>query len=133
MNMSDLELPSNKKLGFFFSAVSFLIGFYFYLNNSALPAYTLFSLGLLLLAVTFVKPDLLLPLNKLWMRFGLLIGMIVSPIVLGIIFFGLFMPIGFFMRFIKRDELRLRFNSKSTYWISRDISLIKPHTFKHQF
>ena len=87
MNMSDLELPSNQKLGFFFSALSFLIGFYFYLNNSALPSYTLFSLGLLLLAVTFVKPDLLLPLNKLWMRLGILLGTIFSPIVLAILFF----------------------------------------------
>jgi len=80
-----------------------------------------------------IKPDLLLPLNKLWMRFGLLIGRIVSPIVLGVIYFGLFMPISFIMRLIGRDELRLRVNNDGTNWISRENSSIKSTAFKNQF
>ena len=58
--------------------------------------------------------------------------MIVSPIVLGIIFFGLFTPIAMLMRVIGRDELRLKFTQKVSHWISRE-EPVKSETFKHQF
>jgi hypothetical protein len=73
-----------------------------------------------------------LPLNKLWMRFGLLLAMIVSPIVLSTIFFGLFTPIALVMRLSRRDELRLKFYKKQSYWIVRR-EPIKSESFKHQF
>ena len=88
--------------------------------------------ALIFLLVTLVKSDALLPLNKLWMRFGLLLGMIVSPIVLGIIFFGLFTPIAMLMRLSGRDELRLKFTQKACHWISRG-EPIKSESFKQQF
>ena len=84
------------------------------------------------LLITLIKSDALLPLNKLWMRFGLLLGMIVSPIVLGVIFFGLFTPIAMLMRLSGRDELRLKFTQKASHWISRG-EPIKSESFKHQF
>ena len=133
MSMSGVELPSNRKLGLFFSAFSFFFSIYFYLHDNMPMVYIMSSACILLFAISFIKPDLLLPLNKLWMRFGLLIGMIVSPIILGIIFFGLFMPISLIMKLIGRDELHLNFNKKSTYWIERKVSSIKSHTFKRQF
>ena len=79
-----------------------------------------------------IKSDALLPLNKLWMYFGILLGMIVSPIVLGIVFFGLFTPIAMFMRLSGRDELRLKLTQKASHWISRS-EPIKSESFKHQF
>ena len=88
--------------------------------------------ALAFLLVTLIKSDALLPLNKLWMRFGLLLGMIVSPIVLGVIFFGLFTPIAILMRLSGRDELRLKIAQKASHWISRE-EPIKSETFKHQF
>ena len=69
--------------------------------------------------VTLIKSDALLPLNKLWMRFGVLLGIIVSPIVLGIIFFGMFTPIAILIRFSGRDELHLKFTQKGSHWIPR--------------
>ena len=66
------------------------------------------------------------------MRFGLLLGMIVSPIVLGIIFFGLFTPIAMLMRMSGRDELKLKFIQKASHWILRK-EPIKAESFKHQF
>lgn len=131
MNTSDIELPSNRKLGLFFSAFSFILSIYFY--NNPLLTFILITVGFLFFTVAFIKPDLLLPLNKLWMRFGLLIGRIISPIVLGVIYFGLFMPISFIMRLIGRDELRLRANNDGTYWISKENSSIKSAAFKNQF
>ncbi|MDC0141186.1 SxtJ family membrane protein, partial [Pelagibacteraceae bacterium] len=68
----------------------------------------------------------------LWMRFGFLLGIIVNPLILGIIFFGIFTPISFVMKLSGRDELRLKFNKKPSHWISRN-ELIKSESFKQQF
>ena len=88
--------------------------------------------AVIFLLVTLTKSDALLPLNKLWMRFGLLLGMIVSPIVLGVIFFGLFTPIATLMRLSGRDELRLKYTQRASHWISRE-EPIKSESFKRQF
>ena len=64
------------------------------------------------------------------MIFGLLLGKLISPIVMGIIFFGLFTPTSLIMKMLKRDELRLKFEKKKTYWISRNFQDIAPDTFK---
>jgi len=133
MNLSDIELPSNSKFGFFFSGVFLTASAYFYIGESAIAAYSLAILGILFLAITLVRADILLPLNKLWMRLGLLIGKIVSPIVWGIIFFALFTSVGLAMRLFGRDELRLRFKQKNSHWIPRDSSPTQTDAFKNQF
>ena len=132
MNFSDVKLPSNKKFGFFFTLVFALLFAYFYKDTNFLLAYTFGVTSLIFLFFTLVKDDILLPLNKLWMRFGLLLGIIIIPIVLGIIFFGLFTPIAFVMRLSGRDELRLKFKKKPTHWIYRN-KTIKSESFKQQF
>jgi hypothetical protein len=132
MKFSEVELPSNKKFGFFFTLVFAITTGYFYTYASFTWAYVFAATVVVFFAVTVVKADLLLPLNKLWMRFGLLLGMIVSPIVLGLIFFGLFTPIAFLMRLNGRDELRIKFKHKTSHWISRD-EPIKAKSFKQQF
>ena len=133
MNMSDVELPSNRKFGLFFSAFSFILSIYFYFYSNFLLSYILIAVGFLFFTVALIKSDLLLPLNNLWMGFGMLIGRIVSPIVLGVVYFGLFTPMSFIMRLIRRDELRLRVNNDGTKWISRENSSIKSASFKNQF
>ena len=132
MTLSDIEIPSNRKFGFFFTFIFALAAVYFYNATYMSWAYTFALASVIFLVVTLVRADILLPLNKLWMRFGLLLGMIVSPIVLGTIFFGLFTPIAFVMRLSGRDELRLRFNMKPSHWISRS-ELNYSDSFKHQF
>ena len=132
MKFSDIELPSNRKFGFFFTFVFVVAAVYFFNSTNMIWAYIFTIASLIFLFVTLAKADILLPLNKLWMRFGLLLGMIVSPIVLGVIFFGLFTPIAFFMRLSGRDELRLKLSKKASYWISRS-ELLKSESFKQQF
>ena len=132
MKFSEIELPSNKKFGFFFTFIFGLAALYFYVNASVSWAYSMAFFSVVFLFVTLVKADVLLPLNKLWMRFGLLLGMIVSPIVLGVIFFGMFTPIAVLMRMSGRDELRLKFNNKASHWISRSAP-IQSDSFKNQF
>ena len=132
MKFSEIELPSNRKFGFFFTFVFVVVAAYFFYSTKVMWAYVFTLASLIFLVITLVKSHALLPLNMLWMRFGLLLGMIVSPIVLGIIFFVLFTPIAILMRLSGRDELRLKFTQKVSHWISRN-EPIKSDSFKHQF
>lgn len=132
MNLADVEIPSNRKFGFFFTAVFWISATYsFYVNNNGWP-YILGAVGVVFFVVTIIKADALLPFNKLWMKFGLLLGMIVSPIVMGIIFFGIFTPIAILMHLFGRDELRLRFKKQNTYWVNREAAT-EFDSFKNQF
>jgi hypothetical protein len=132
MNFNQVKLPSNRKFGFFFTAVFLIASFYSYYVNSELIFYTLSTIGGIFLIVTIINADTLLPLNKLWMKFGILLGMIISPIIMGIIFFGIFTPIAILMRLTGRDELRLRFIRKKSHWIHRK-KIKEFDTFKKQF
>ena len=132
MKFSEIELPSNRKFGFFFTFAFAVAATYFYFAENIVWTYSFIVATLMFLLITLVKSDTLLPLNKLWMRFGLLLGMIISPIVLGIIFFGLFTPIATLMCLRGRDELRLKFTRKASHWIVRS-EAIKSDSFKHQF
>ena len=132
MKLSEVKLPSNRKFGFFFSTIFLLTSFYSYYLDSEIMFYILGLLCGILLITTITNPKVLLPLNKLWIKFGIVLGMIVSPIIMGIIFFGIFTPIAIIMRLSGRDELRLRFKKQKTHWINRKI-LIEFDSFKKQF
>ena len=133
VKLNNLILPTDKKFGLFFTAVFFVSSIYFYLYEIHSLAIGFISLCVLFFVISLIKADLLHPLNKIWMSLGLLIGMIVSPIVLGLIFFGIFTPISLIMRAFGRDELRLRFVQKVTYWVPRVVSKTQTDTFKNQF
>jgi len=133
LKLPEVQLPTNRKFGFFFAGAFTLAGGYF-LKESSIAAVCIF----LVLAVTFflvtvIKAELLLPFNKLWMCFGLLLGKIVSPIVLGVIFFGLLTPIALVMRIAGRDELRLKVKKSSSFWKTRDGNSVSSIRFKNQF
>tara|TARA_B100000787_G_scaffold159827_1_gene138279 strand:+ start:113 stop:511 length:399 start_codon:yes stop_codon:yes gene_type:complete len=132
VNFSEVKLPSNQKFGFFFAAIFLLASSYLYYVGSEVMVYILVAICGVFLIVTIINADALLPLNKLWMKFGILLGKIVSPIIMGIIFFGIFTPIAILMRLSGRDELRLRFKKKKTHWINRK-NIKEFDTFKKQF
>lgn len=130
--LEEIELPSQRKFGFFFSAVFLIAAGYFLYIQSEIVGYSLTVLALLFLVTTLVNADLLLPLNYLWMRLGFLLGMIISPVVLGVVFFGLFTPYGVVMRIMGRDELRLKQTKNESHWVRRLDS--SPQTdFKQQY
>ena len=133
MKSSDIKLSSNCKFGLFFTAVFLIIGWYFFSVEITNFSYVSFGVATIFFLVTIVNAKLLLPLNKLWMRFGLLLGMIFSPIVFGIIFFGLFTPISLLMRLFGRDELRLKLKSRDTHWKSKEITDSQSNSFNNQF
>ena len=132
MKFSEIELPSNRRFGLFFSFVFAAAATYFSSSGSITWAYASIGFSLIFIVVSLVRSAALSPLNKLWMRLGLLLGIVVSPIVLGGIFFGLFTPIALFMRLRGRDELRLRLTARPTHWIIRS-EPVKADSFKNQF
>ncbi len=132
MKFSNIKLPTNKKFGYLFSGIFLIASTYFLYIESQTIGYLFAILASLFLLTTLINADLLLPFNKLWMRFGILLGMIISPIVLGIIFFGLITPYGLVMRIMGRDELRIKLINNRNHWILR--SKTSPQTdFKQQF
>ena len=77
-----------------------------------------------------INSNLLTPLNKVWFKFGLLLGKIISPLIMGIIFFLVVTPIGIIMRLFRKDLLNLKYNKNSTYWVEKK----EPKsTMKNQF
>jgi len=131
--VNQIELPSNKKFGTFFMFFFAFASIYFFLTDSKVYFYASGITSFLFGVVTLVNDELLSPLNRLWMAFGLLLGKIVSPVVMGIIFFGLFTPISLLMRLFGRDELRLKLNKRTSHWrIRKHTDGINNH-FKNQF
>jgi hypothetical protein len=131
--MRNIELPSNQNFGLFFCALFAASSIYFYVN-SFIPAFFLTAtFTLVTFLVTVISPSHLLPFNKLWMELGLLIGKIVSPIVLGSVFFLLITPVGIAMRLAGRDELQLKLHRENSYWKNRAPAGPEPTSFKNQF
>ncbi|MBT5715403.1 MAG: hypothetical protein HOI70_00660 [Opitutae bacterium] len=133
MTLSDIQLPSNRKFGLFFALIFLAIGGYAIWTESETFGFLFVAIGIGFLLFAFLKPDALLPLNKLWMQFGLLLGLIIQPIVLGVIFFGLFTPVALLMKISGRDELRLRLMERASYWRVKEVDVADPPTFKNQF
>jgi len=88
------------------------------LNNDQIRYWALF-VSILFFLLGIINSKLLTPLNQTWFKFGLFLGKIISPFVMGIIFFLVVTPIGLLMRIIKKDLLNLRFNKNKSYWIEK--------------
>ena len=129
MKLSDVQLPSNRKFGTLFVVIFVFLAGYFSVrdNNNLFLLFT--GLALITLFIILLIPSLLLPFNKLWMYIGLFLGMIISPLVLAIIFYVIFSPIGIITRIFGRDELGIKNKPRKTFWkIKKDRS-----SFKYQY
>ena len=131
--MNSIELPSNQNFGFFFSALFAASSIYCYVNTFIPAFFFLTTFTLVTFLVTVISPSNLLPFNKLWIKFGILIGKVVSPIVLGAVFFLLITPVGIAMRLAGRDELQLKLHGKGSCWKNRAPAGPEPASFKNQF
>mgnify|MGYP003989832241 FL=1 len=134
MKFTEANLPSNRKFGIFFTSIFIGISFYFFWKNIIGLGTISFVIAALFAIVTIIKDKLLFPLNKLWMRFGFLLGSIISPIFLGIFFYVIFTPLGILLRYFGRDELRLKLSEKESYWRLRNDNIDNNNeSFKNQF
>ena len=90
MKFEDIELPTNRSFGIVFCIIFLLASVYFFIKDKAALSILLIVFANVFFLVSLVRPQLLLPINKLWIYFGFILGKIVSPIVLGLIFFSIF-------------------------------------------
>ena len=135
VSVSSPTLPSERRFGALFTDVFSLAGIYghFVKDWSSEVVIGLFVASLVVAVVAIVIPAALAPFNKAWFQLGLLMGKVVSPIVLGLIFFGMLTPVGIIGRLLGRDELRLKKAPVTSYWIDRDPPGPAPDSFKNQF
>jgi len=126
-------LPSNKKIGIFFFIILTILSVVLFIYDYTLISVITLTTGLISLTLSYLKPDLLLPVNKAWMTLGYLLGYIVSPIVIGSIFFVIFTPISIFLKIIGRDELKLLNKNSDSYWRKRQLNKDSQTSFKNQF
>ena len=127
--MDEIKIGSNKSFGIVFFIVFLLIAAYPLINNGELRIWSLI-LSLVFLILGLLNSKILYPLNKIWFKFGLLLGRIISPLVMAIIFFLVVTPIGFMMRILNKDLLNLKFNKSKSYWIEKNEQKSK---MKNQF
>ena len=135
MNILEQEtaLPSNKKFGLFFSAIFFSIGGVAFFREQLIIAIALVATAVILLIISLIAADYLARLNILWFKLGMLLSRIISPIVLGAIFFLLITPIAILTRIFGRDILQLKKQPGNSYWIKREPRGPLPESFKQQF
>jgi len=130
MKKNSVKISSNKSFGFLFFVVFVAISLWPLKSQEDLRLWAL-VLSLIFLVLGILNSRFLTPLNKLWYKFGIFLGSIVSPIVMGIIFFMIVTPTGLIMRFLGKDLLRVNKNKiASTYWINREK---QKTTMKKQF
>ena len=113
---SQISKSSNKSFGIVFFIVFLIIAFYPLFYEGSLRIWSLIiSITFLILGLTNSK--VLTPLNNIWISFGIILGKVISPLIMGIIFFFVVTPIGFIMRMLGKDILNLKYNKNKSYWI----------------
>ena len=114
-----VKKSSDESFGILFCIVFLIISFWPIYNGETLRIWPL-PISLIFLILALLNSNLLTPLNSIWIKFGELLGRIVAPIIMAIIYFIIITPIGLFMRLIGKDLLKLKFFKNKSYWIQRD-------------
>ncbi len=134
MTINKYSISSNRSFGLLFAGVCSLFSAYAAFRGSdVLIVYVWLTGGFVFVIVAVIAPRLLMPFNKAWMKLGELMGKVVSPLVLGLIFFVLITPIAVFSRLFGRDELRLNRLNANSYWIDRMPPGPSGDSFNNQF
>jgi hypothetical protein len=128
-----LKISSERSFGLVFAGFFALLGA-LGLYHGGTSWYYWFPLAALFAALAYAAPSVLAPLNRLWAIFGHLLHTVISPLVLGVLFYVCVTPIGVLMRLTGKDPMRQRFEpAAKSYWIIREPPGPAPETFKNQF
>jgi len=128
------KLPSNRKFGFTMSVLLVFLSAYMLVDGvNIFSAFAGLFLSFSLCFAAVISPDSLALLNRCWMKLGELIGKVINPLVLGVIFFVLITPIALIVRLFGRDELRLKRKITDSHWIDRVPPGPAGESFKNQF
>ena len=128
--MKNIKLPSNRSFGIVFFIFFLILALWPILNDGKI-LYLPLILSFIFLLLGAFNSKILTPFNKVWMKFGLILGNIISPIVMGVIFFGIITPTGIILKIFKKDILILKIKKNNhTYWLTKDNSY---QDMKNQF
>ena len=116
--MDDIKISSNQSFGIVFFIVFLLIALYPLIYSGEIRVWSAI-ISLILLALGVLNSKILTPLNKIWFKFGIFLSKIISPLIMGIIFFLIVTPIGLIMRIFGKDVLNLKYNKNQSYWIEK--------------
>ena len=119
MKNNKIKISSNRSFGIVFFVVFFVFAIWPLLNNQDIRIWSLI-ISLVFLILGILNSNLLKPFNKIWFKFGMLLGNIVSPIVMSLVFFLVVTPTGYLMRFFGKDLLKLKKNKSNTYWLAKN-------------
>jgi hypothetical protein len=118
LKKTNIKISSNKNFGIVFFLFFLIISVYPLLNGEIIRICSI-VLSVTFLILGLLDSSILAPLNKIWFKFGILLGNFVSPIVMGVVFFAVVTPTSFLMKVIGKDLLNLKKNNKKSYWIER--------------
>ena len=116
--MDDVKISSNRSFGIVFFIAFLLIALYPLVNSGEIRIWSVL-ISLIFLILGLLNSKILAPLNKLWFKLGIFLGKIISPIIMGIIFFLVVTPIGLLMRLLGKDLINLKYNNNKSYWIEK--------------
>ena len=117
--MDDIKISSNRSFGIVFFIVFLLIALYPLSYSGEIRVWSVI-ISLIFLVLGLLNSKILTPLNKLWFKFGIFLSKIISPLIMGIIFFLVVTPIGLIMRIFGKDVLNLKYNKNRSYWIEKN-------------
>ena len=126
-------MPSNKKFGYSFAIIFFFISMYAYIIKSFFLLFFSITISLIFILISLIGPKYFTYINLYWYKFGILLGKIINPIVMGFIFFVIFTPFSLFFAIIGRDELSIKKKKINSYWKKRKIESIDAKSFKNQY
>jgi hypothetical protein len=128
-----IKTGSDRAFGLVFAIAFAIIGLWPLIDSGGARIWSLVVAGVFLV-ISLAVPKVLAPLNKLWTKFGLLLGRVVSPLAMGVVYFLAVVPMGLLMRALGKDLLKLRWNpGADSYWEVRDPPGPPPETMKNQF
>lgn len=129
----EIEGSSDRGFGLVFTVVFVIIACWPLIHGES-PRWWSFAVAAILAAIVVFRPAVLARPNALWTKFGVLLGNVVGPIAVGILFFGVVTPLGVIMRLTGKDPLRLKLSREvDTYWVLREPPGPPPKSMKNQF
>ena len=129
----DIEGSSDRGFGFVFTGVFVIVGCWPLFHNDS-PRWWAFGVAAVLAAISAFNPALLARPNALWTKLGVLLGNVVGPVAVGILFYGVVTPLGILMRLTGKDPLRLKLDrDANSYWIPREPPGPPPKSLTNQF
>ena len=116
--MKKIKISSNRSFGIVFCAFFLIVSLYPLINEEPIRYWALI-VSIIFLILGILNSNILSPLNKAWFKFGLFLGKIVSPIVMGIVFFAVVTPIALILKIMGKDLLNLKKSKINSYWIAK--------------